>query len=669
MANIKVSQMTEATSVDNEDLFMIVQNSTNKKVSKQTLMQPLNTVVTELQEEIEKLKNASYKISGTGTDITLNNTSNNKFLKLDVKGNTEQTQLTGKNILDGTNPTGANYANATLNNNVLKISSTATNTTPFVRYEFNATEGEIYRLNAIIKNTNGQIVFQKYSSSWESVSGLTRNYIDGTSISSISYTVPSSVTMVRFLIYANNNVPSSASESNYENVIVTKDNANMTYEPFCGGTASPNPDYPQPIYNVTGDVNVKLQNKNLLEPLFDSKTQNGITIEFIEEGMKVSGNSTNQYQYFTIFEKELPAGSYVINGIEGSSFSSYILAVYKNNENIGYVSSNNFTFTLTEPATIKFYFYPYATDYSTPKIFKYQLEENSTATSYVANQEQNLPFTLRNDNLFDKNKVTYNYYLNTQGTLDSANNYCVSDYIDIQEGKSYYISARGTNRTKFYDENKQPLTSSYDVLSTDTTFTAPTNAKYIRTSINYTTISLDTFIICEGTSGANCITQRLYEGSNLADDGIHNKKATTVLGDASSLITGTVLGVVCKFAYYMLPNAKNVTRSYDFKCNKVYPANDVWGQYGGYRNSTALYVMTNSDDTLENFNSKISGAIVEYELNEETITPYNETQQAQYNAIKEAMSYYGQTHISSTSDEASAKIDATAIGDLNLVIS
>lgn len=298
-----------------------------------------------------------------------------------------------------------------------------------------------------------------------------------------------------------------------------------------------------------------------------------------------------------------------------------------------------------------------------------QVEVGSAFTVYKEHQEQNLPFTLENNNLFDKNKVTYGYYLNTQGTLDSANNCCVSDYINIQEGKSYYISRRGTNRTKFYDENKQPLTSEFDVLDADNTFTAPTNAKYIRISINYYNISLDTFIICEGTSEKDYKEQRLYEGSYLADDGMHNKKATTVLGDASSLITGTMFGVVCKFANYRLPNAKNVTRSYDFKCNKVYPANEVWGQYGGYRNSTALYVMTNSDDTLENFNSKISGAIVEYELNEETITPYNETQQAQYNAIKEAMSYYEQTNISSESDEVGMIIDATAVGDINKVIS
>lgn len=60
---------------------------------------------------------------------------------------------------------------------------------------------------------------------------------------------------------------------------------------------------------------------------------------------------------------------------------------------------------------------------------------------------------------------------------------------------------------------------------------------------------------------------------------------------------------------------------------------------------------------------------VEYKMVQAEIIPYNSTQQAQYNAIKEAMSYYEQTNISSTSDEISAVIEANAVGDLNLIIS
>ena len=48
-----------------------------------------------------------------------------------------------------------------------------------------------------------------------------------------------------------------------------------TYEPYCGGIPSPNPDYPQDIQVVTGEQTVNVHGKNLLNPtLFDGITQN-----------------------------------------------------------------------------------------------------------------------------------------------------------------------------------------------------------------------------------------------------------------------------------------------------------------------------------------------------------------------------------------------------------
>lgn len=142
-------------------------------------------------------------------------------------------------------------------------------------------------------------------------------------------------------------------------------------------------DVPMVDYKIDGKSEQdSTTGKNLLEPSFTTKTQNGITVAFTDEGMVVSGNSTSQYQFFTIFEKELPAGNYIINGIPGASYSTYAITVGKNGENIGGVLAGNFTFTLNEPSSIRLNFYPYLTDYSVPKTFKYQLEQDSTATSY-----------------------------------------------------------------------------------------------------------------------------------------------------------------------------------------------------------------------------------------------------------------------------------------------
>ena len=583
MANIKISELPEANSVQNDDLLTIIQEGTNKKVTKEILLQEVNsdisdiqseqitqnadiqeneTKIQELEQEIQSLKEASYKVIGTGTDITLNNTSNNKFLQLDVKGNTEQTQYSGKNLMliDNLEEQTINGIKFTpvYENNLLK----------YININGTATDNSVYLLRSSFFQINsGSYVLSGCPSggSWTTYCLSYGDKMD--SGNGNAFTLTESFSGQLYIRVGN--------ETTVNNIkfypMIRLSSTTAGYEPYCGGTASPNPEFPQPIYNVTGDVNVKIQNKNLLEPLFDSKTQNGITIEFIEEGMKVSGNTTSQYQYFVIFEKELPAGDYVINGIQGSSFSSYILGVYKNNTNIGFVSSSNFTFTLTEPATIKLYFFPYATNYSTPKIFKYQLEENSTATSYVAHEEQNLPFTLG--------------------------------------------------------------------------------------------------------------TQRLYEGSNLADDGIHNKSKRVILDGTETwsqngyATTTNTVGFLVTLDNIVLKN----TDELGYLCNRFTAyggsrwASDIEGivQMGTKQIMIKINKSRLSSENVAGFKTWLSNnnIIVEYELETEETETYNETQQAQYNAIKEAISYYGQTHISSTSNEASAKIDATAIGDLNLVIS
>ena len=59
---------------------------------------------------------------------------------------------------------------------------------------------------------------------------------------------------------------------------------------------------------------------------------------------------------------------------------------------------------------------------------------------------------------------------------------------------------------------------------------------------------------------------------------------------------------------------------------------------------------------------------VEYKMAQPEIIPYNSTQQAQYEAIKNARSYADVTYITSTSDEEGFDMKVTAIGDINKVI-
>ena len=675
MANIKISELPEATSVQDDDLLMIIQEGTNKKVTKEILLQEVNsdisdiqseqiiqnadiqeneTKIQELEQEIQNLKEASYKVSGTGTNVTLNNTSNNKFLKLDVKGNTEQTTLTGKNLFDKSN---------IVTDNRLSTTGGATSAEGYyISSYIPVIAGTTYTKNSPTADAYHRVCFYSSNSTSDFISASN----DNTNVA------PTGATYMRFCGLL----------TELDTTQVEKGSTATAFEPYCGGISSPNPTFPQSIKNVTGDVNVKIQNRNWLPFKNQDFTINGMNFkvvngEFIINGTATAEISSRSSGFIENFSFILSPGTYYFKKTSG--INGYIRE-YEGNNTV--IQQNQGSFTITKEVKAYYGIYMANATSKSNVINTDQVELGSSFSSYVIHQEQNLPFTLINDNLFNKNKVTYGYYLNTQGTLDSANNYCVSDYIEIEEGKTYYISARGTNRTKFYNANKEALTSSYDVLSTDTTFTAPTNAKYIRTSINYTTISLDTFIICEGTSGTNCVTQRLYEGSYLADDGIHNVRKRIVLDGSEDEPWGAQAQatLVTKTRFTLNNFIEDIKLSSTDNGTTIVSNMFIQGNYK--TDTNFVFIVANNSYiwvgaslienlTLSEFKNLIStnNLILEYELATEEIIPYTETQQTQYNAIKEAMSYYGQTNISSTSNEASAKIDATAIGDLNLVIS
>lgn len=108
-------------------------------------------------------------------------------------------------------------------------------------------------------------------------------------------------------------------------------------------------------------------------------------------------------------------------------------------------------------------------------------------------------------NLFDKDSVS-NGYLVENGSLGAtaSTQYFTSDYIPIQPNTAYYKTLTGTPRTKYYDKNKQPLnTTTYQDISIGAsagTFTTPNNAYYLRVSVYTVSSSLDTVMINLGTT-------------------------------------------------------------------------------------------------------------------------------------------------------------------------
>ena len=112
------------------------------------------------------------------------------------------------------------------------------------------------------------------------------------------------------------------------------------------------------------------------------------------------------------------------------------------------------------------------------------------------------------------------------------------------------------------------------------------------------------------------------QGTTLQDDGIHQARKQVVRSGTSVTLT-------------------------DAKTDGAYVCNKkVAGNLAG--------------QTLT-FGEEVTDAVIEYELAEEEIIPYSETQATQYNAIKQAKSYDDQTNISQTNDDLPFILDITAL--------
>lgn len=206
-------------------------------------------------QEISALENLIPTGQASGESIDLNDSAEYKFKKFWISGNSVQEtnetmpspdypseiknidgnigfKVEGKNRLNGNKPDGANYATASLDNDVITIYSTVINTTPHVRYELDVTEGDVIRINSILLDNTSQIIMQIYTNSWTSVANSILHYSKGTDIKSYAYTVPNNVTKVRFLLYSTYEIPSGVISSRYKNTIVTINNSDMTYEPY-----------------------------------------------------------------------------------------------------------------------------------------------------------------------------------------------------------------------------------------------------------------------------------------------------------------------------------------------------------------------------------------------------------------------------------------------------
>ena len=524
---------------------------------------------------------------------------------------------------------------------------------------------------------------------------------DNNTLKSFTFDKPnSSITFTLNGIAASSSIYSNGySFVNSQNITTTINDLMVNIgskKPYEEYGAMPSPEFPSSIRNCGDNVNIFDMDTAILKQY----NPNGVlqsTNRYIKEGNKTKMTySVYQYGRYFFDKQKLQKGTYTYSfDVYLSNDATNLEGVYSirnftNSTDIKHLTiitlSNNkkkfsISFEIKEEAEVSISLQPNDNNSKILYIENLKLEQGLIATPYSPYNCSNVNITVCNKNLIDLNKCYFNNCtLNEDGSIKSnidnyyycfiytyelkellmqnkGKNFNFSIGTDLGKEKQISIIIRGTrkNGLKYQEETTVGSNITINVsedfinidrldlrfnrentLFTDTATTIPyVQFEFGDKATNYVEHEEQktTFPLAEG--------QKLMLGDYLADDGIHHKRKQTILGDITFLNSATIFGVECQYATYTFPDAKNAGRNYNFLSDRISPANEIFGQYKGYMNQRSLLVLTTADDTVKNFNSKISGSIVEYELAEEEIEPYTTEQQTAYNQLQNLNLYEG----------------------------
>lgn len=457
----------------------------------------------EYKEALNDIYDKLPKVTGTGSNLSLTPTLKGGLNILPL-GNAEQQTYTGKNLLpipeNATDTvSGTIYS---VENGVYTINST--NSTADSSKEFNLLT------NYTIKENDYLHIFNSYSAGYI-ILGL--RFTDNTLYSITSYVqndirslndyVGKTIKAIRFY---DNGI--SKTTATFKPIIVNNVSTATTWEPYVGGIPSPNPSYPQDVKVVTGNNGVVVSNKNIIPFTNQDFTVYGIRYyvqagELYLNGTSYSETLPNRVDFKNNFSIILEAGNYYVSA--NNNMKSFGIYRYDNNNKI---ASPDESFTLSEKTKVYLGFYIYQRTFDNLNV-KIMLEYGSTATSYIAHQEQST--TLHLDSLELCKVGDYQDYIT--GSKDNWK-------IVKQVGKYTFtgnetLTNWSSNRIIFRDNN-----INYKTVSTSTpSLILCNNYIAVSRSSSATNNSMSTFleseekgfIICDSEHNTNILLASFFE--------------------------------------------------------------------------------------------------------------------------------------------------------------
>ena len=483
--------------------------------------------ISEIKQELEDMYNLLPKVSGTGETITLDGTVAGKML-VDLKGNTSQETTTGKNLFKASNGTFTrNGVTATINNSVITLNGTATANVYLVitstEDRYSHTFSGDYTISKITSATTIGSALYGTDSGGTDRAFLTINNNASTKTQAINETY----TSIRVQLNIDNG-------ATFNNTIVKlqleQGSSATSWEPYTNG-ASPNPDYPQDIHVVSGDNSIDVCGKNLFNVENGTRTFGGQTYSIEDNIFKFSsttvsgGISAGVITPYTSYSFDT-SSSYVWslnkksgNWTKGSTYPRVLIYIKYSDNTTSYSqinlntdnqesASNTITFTSGKiPVSFAFGIYAPNGSLSNNVSAEYyvQLEKSNQVTTYEEYKGASYPINLGDielckivdyqdsikkstgKNLFNvATSTTKKYAHKNTGNIGTSDDWSVSDFIPVSANTTYRLSGitnswSGSAGHCFYKSDKTFISS---VASNVYTFTTPSNAKYVRISLN-----------------------------------------------------------------------------------------------------------------------------------------------------------------------------------------
>lgn len=475
--DLPLENMVTNISYNDQTLTLTHQDGQTTEVSIADLISDLASKeeVSELQSQVDDLTTLveteleSNEVEGTEIDVSDSAEYPGKIIPM---GNLEQEQLSGKNVLDpstiGTGTfNGINYSYDE-NTQEITLNGTCTKDNTLISFVHTNIIASASKTNFCAYCVDGSI------SGYGTLRFYDANYMAGCILYINELTKGNYILKQVKESYeaVNNNFRFNAGTvcNNFKIKVMVTDSTDTTYEPYCGGQPSPNPDYPQPIKVVTGDNVVKhvgkneflLQNKlKSVASSVTSSISDSSTNSFIMFGKNVWGNQSVLFDNLknktlslsAIYTNRASVNTRIRLQAYGVNVIDYVSADLVN---LGIVDYNltdknphklSITFNSGDYEYILFRFWNNATNTVLSEntdmlVDNIQLEEGLTPTQYEPYRGEEYKLDLWKENEFDKDNANiYGGYLDTNGIVNGSGSgaYDTIVYIECKPNTTYLL--------------------------------------------------------------------------------------------------------------------------------------------------------------------------------------------------------------------------------------